>query len=54
MWVSLRRAMTIERDRERKSGTATQIIANIPLKGREGSLWASDKPALVKCGERER
>lgn len=47
--------MTIERvrDGEGESGTATQIMANIPLKGREGSLWAPDKPALVKRGERE-
>lgn len=42
-----------ERQGGRESGTATQIIANIPLKGSEGSLWAPDKPALVKRGERE-
>lgn len=56
MWVSLRRPMTIEgvRDRKGESGIATQIVANIPLKGREGSLWDPDKPALVKRGERER
>ena len=48
--------MTMERvrDGEGESATATQIIANIPLKGREGSLWAPDKPALVKRWERER
>lgn len=50
MWVSLHRPVTIERERDgkRERGIATQIIANIPLKGREGSLWAPDKPALVK------
>lgn len=51
--------LTIEtvRDRKGETGKASQIIANIPLKGRDGSLWAADRPALVKCGgmrERER
>lgn len=40
--------VTVVRDRKAESGKASQIIVNIPLKGRDGSLWAADRPALVE------
>lgn len=39
--------VTIVRDGRGESAEASQIIVNIPLKGRDGSLWAADRSALV-------